>query len=117
MVSTEHFPLYFLETGGGAEAQLDSGLVLARLLPDGGVCGGGGWVGSTGKMRSAGGRGSQRMLAGFWRMSMLGREVGMAFVVGDRDPGDRLPRWSWRNWAWLDQRRAAQGRLQGHCGA
>lgn len=23
------------------------------------------------------------MLAGFWRMSMLGREVGMAFLVGD----------------------------------
>lgn len=63
--------------------QLDSDLVLARLFPDGGVCGGGGWVGSIGKIRSAGERGSQRMLSGFWRMSILGREMGMAFVVGD----------------------------------
>lgn len=90
-------------------------MVLARLFPDGGVCGGG-WVGSTGKIRSAGGRGSQDAFWSWenvyaWERNGKGIRGGGPDV--DRDPGNRLPRWSWRNLTWLDQGQSSPSAASG----
>ena len=97
----------------GAEVQLDSDLVLARLFPRWWCL----WWFYC-EDQEGWGRGQARMLSGFWRVNILGRETEMAILFGDRmtqmtgypsGAGGGCPGWI--------RGSAAQGRLWGHRGA